>query len=246
MIQRLGLHRNHLNKAEKITFNSGQPRYTIGTLLGGEIMPEPIREPQKVRLDIPQAIKRAFMHRGLIVGRGKQPSRPAAKPRQQPKSPTPEEMGSKKPLDNQPQDSKSAKGPDSLVELTEKSQDILYEASTVFPFTLFPDTITLDREKLTIAHRLFWRTANITSTPVSEIMSCEANVGPFFGSLHLTFRFFTDNQRTLSFLWRHDAEEMQRLIHGYIIAHRREVDCSNVNIEDLKKLLVELGQGASS
>lgn len=210
-------------------------------------MPKPIRSPHTVRLDVPQAIKRAFMHRGLIVGRHKQPSPPAAaKPRSKPKSAAAEELGSKKPLDNQPQDSKSAKGPDTLVELTEKSQDVLYEANSVFPFALFPDTITLDREKLTIANRLFWRTANITSTPVSEIMSCEANVGPFFGSLHLTFRFFTDNQRTLNFLSRHDAETMQRLIHGYIIAHRREVDCSNINKEDLKKLLLELGQGASS
>ena len=208
-------------------------------------MPKPIISPHTVRLDVPQAIKRAFMHRGLLVGRRKQPLRPAvANPRPKSKSVIFEELGAKKPLDNQPQESKSAKGPDTLVELTEKSQDILYEASTVFPFTLFPDTITLDREKLTIANRLFWRTANITSTPVSEIMSCEANVGPFFGSLHLTFRFFTDNQRTVKFLSRSDAERLQRLIHGYIIAHRREVDCSNINKDDLKKLLLELGQGA--
>ena len=210
-------------------------------------MPKPIRAPDKVRLDVPQAIKRAFMYRGLIVGRQRpRPKRQAAEPKDAPSTDSPKELGEKKALDNQPQDSKSAKGPDTLVELTEKSQDILYEASTVWPFTLFPDTITLDREKLTIANRLFWRTANITSTPISEVMSCEANVGPFFGSLHLTFRFFADNQRTLNFLSRHDAEEMQRLIHGYIIAHRREVDCSNVNKEDLKKLLLELGQGASS
>jgi hypothetical protein len=148
-------------------------------------------------------------------------------------------------LKSEAEGSKSAKGPEKLEELTEKSQDVLYEADTVWPFTLFPDTLKLDREKLTIANRFFWRVANITSVPVGEIMSAEAFVGPFFGSLHLTFRFFANNERTIKFLWRKDAQEMQRLIHGYIIAHRREIDVSSVSKDELVKLLTELGQGAS-
>jgi DNA mismatch repair ATPase MutL len=141
--------------------------------------------------------------------------------------------------------SKTAKGPETLPEITEKSQDILYEANTVFPFTLVPDTITLDREKLTIANRMFWRMANITSVPVGEIMSAEVIVGPFFGSLHLTFRFFANNERTINFLPRKDAIELQRLIHGYIIAHRREIDVTSISKDELVKLLTELGHGAS-
>jgi hypothetical protein len=148
-------------------------------------------------------------------------------------------------LKSETQGSKTAKGPETLSELTEKSRDILYEATTVFPFTLVPDTITLDREKLTIANRFFWRMADITSVPVGEIMSAEAVVGPFFGSLALTFRFFTNNERTISFLPRNDALELQRLIHGYIIAHRREIDVSSVEKHKLVKLLTELGQGAT-
>jgi hypothetical protein len=149
-------------------------------------------------------------------------------------------------LKSEKEGSKTAKGPETLPEITKKSLDVLYEASTVFPFTLVPDTITLDREKLTIANRVFWRMADITSVPVGEIMSCEVRVGPFFGSLNFTFRFFTNNERVVNFLWRQDAIEMQRLIHGYIIAHRREIDVSSVPKEKLIELLKELGQGASS
>src|SRR5579884_1058578 len=64
-----------------------------------------------------------------------------------------EKENSKDKLKSQVEGSKTATGPEDLVELTEKSQDVLYEAETVWPFTLFPDTITLDREKLTIANR---------------------------------------------------------------------------------------------
>ena len=156
-----------------------------------------------------------------------------------------EDKETKDKLKSQTEGSKTAKGPENLKELAEKSQDVLYEATTVFPFTLFPDTIKLDREKLTIANRFFLRTANITSVPVGEIMSAEAIVGPFFGSLHLTFRFFADNTKDVNFLTHKDAVEMQRLIHGYIIAHRREIDVSEVSKEDLIKLLTELGSGTS-
>jgi hypothetical protein len=263
-----------------------------------------VEQAKTVRLNGVQALKRAFLHRGLIFrseaapkvmpqpdqktenpkSKPKtmpQPDSPAAKPdKPKPKKSKPEPSAKSKSapekenktdesypervaegesdkkiesaddenidkLKSQAEGSKTAKGPEDLRELTAKSQDVLYEATTVWPFTLFPDTIKLDREKLTIANRPFWRVANITSVPVGEIMSAEAIVGPFFGSLHLTFRFFANNERKLNFLTRKDATEIQRLIHGYIIAHRREIDVSSVSREELIKLLTELGQGAS-
>lgn len=156
-----------------------------------------------------------------------------------------EEEKNKDKLKTEVPGSKTATGPEDLQELAEKSSDVLYEAETVWPFTLFPDTIKLDREKLTIANRQFWRVANITSVPVGEIMSAEAGVGPFFGNLDLTFRFFTNNEQKINFLKRKDAIELQRLIHGYIIAHRREIDVSSVSKDELIKLLTNLGQGVS-
>jgi hypothetical protein len=234
-------------------------------------MAKKIKSLEEIRPNIFEALKRAYVKRGFVrMPRRISRSRPAlaanddqsAKSKDaQPKEPGetyPEKVavgesdsdiegeGRKKSLEKLGSaDSKSAGGPETLPELTEKSLDVLYEATTVFPFTLFPDTITLDREKLTIAERFFWRTARITSVPVGEIMSAEANVGPFFGALHLTFRFFTNNERSISFLPRRDAIEMQRLIHGYIIAHRREIDVSSVSKDKLIEMLTELGQGAT-
>lgn len=142
-------------------------------------------------------------------------------------------------------DREAESGPEELIELTERVHDILYEATTVFPFTLFPDTITLDREKLTIAKRNFWRVADITSVPISEILTCTVNVGPFFGSIHLVFSFFADNERRINFLWRSEAMELQRMVHGFIIAHKREINTTIVSTEDLRTLLKEIGQGAA-
>jgi hypothetical protein len=208
-------------------------------------------------VDIFQALKRALRwQRGRLPG----PSRPgASSPKKTKAAPSSgaasvstEELPIEAPAEVEENSAPTSRaeqeaeeGPEKLMELTERTHDILFEADTVFPFTLFPDTLTLDREKLTIAERFFWRVATITSVPVSEILSCQANVGPFFGSIHLVFSFFADNERTINFLWRDDASQLQAMLHGYIIAHKRKINTVNVPVDDLKIMLKELGQGAS-
>lgn len=139
--------------------------------------------------------------------------------------------------------SRRRRGEHQINEVKTQTEDILYEAETVFPFTLFPDTVKVDREKLTLAKRDFFRTATITSVPISEIMSIEANVGPFFGSIHLILRFFNDNERNIRFFWRQDAINLQRLIHGFIIAHHKGIDLSKVPSKELRETLTQIGQG---
>ncbi|HSW79020.1 MAG TPA: hypothetical protein VLF88_03340 [Candidatus Babeliales bacterium] len=198
-----------------------------------------------LRLDILQAIKRAYIRKGYVPHKMHKEAEVSNHDQVQDEAPT---VDHKIRIDHeagQQDEKKAEQGPEELLEVTESSQEILYEAQTVFPFTLFPDSITLDREKITIADRFFWRTATITSVPVSEILSAQASVGPFFGSLHMVFSFFADNQKTLKFLWRQDAIELQRMLHGYIIAHKKEINTSTMELEDLKTLLHELGSGAN-
>ncbi|MBX4188965.1 hypothetical protein KW792_02590 [Candidatus Saccharibacteria bacterium] len=132
-----------------------------------------------------------------------------------------------------------------LIDITEKAQDVLFTAETVFPFTLFPDTITLDREKLSVVNRFFFRVAKIVTVPITSLINAEADVGPFFGSVRMTSKYFVDNSHEINFLRRKDATEVHRLLQGFIIAQEKGVDVSEVDSEDLKALLHDLGQGAS-
>ncbi len=146
---------------------------------------------------------------------------------------------------------------DKLYTAAIKSRDVLFQANTVFPFILFPDTISLDREQLTIVHRPFFRMAKITAIRIKDILNAEVDVGPFFGSLKVATRYFagTDNQfagadtsekintpPTINFLWRHDATKLHSLLQGYIIASQKGIDCADVPKEELIMLLRELGQ----
>lgn len=126
------------------------------------------------------------------------------------------------------------------------AQEVLMSATTVFPFTLFPDTITIDRTKLTVAHRTFFRVAEVMTIRVDDILNVTASVGPLFGSLKITTRFFdtSDKSYTINYLTRGDALKLKRIVQGYIIALQRKIDCSALSTRELSRMLDELGQGA--
>lgn len=137
------------------------------------------------------------------------------------------------------------KGTEKLYDVAIKAHDILLSANTVFPFILFPDTITIDREKVTIVHRPFFRMAKIVSVRIHDLLNVEADVGPFFGTVHLTSRYFLNNPESINYLWRSDAAKVQRLLQGYIIAQHEKIDCSKIPKEELCILLDDLGRGSS-
>ena len=126
------------------------------------------------------------------------------------------------------------------------AQEVLMRATTVFPFTLFPDTITVDRTKLTVAHRTFFRVAEVMTIRIDDILNVTAGVGPLFGSLKITTRFFDtrDKSYTINYLTRGDALKLKRIVQGYIIALQREIDCSALSTTELARMLDDLGRGA--
>src|SRR5438270_8983362 len=87
-------------------------------------------------------------------------------------------------------DEEKQKAADKLVEAIGDSYDVLVRATTVFPLTLFPDTLTVDRTKLTITHRDFLSAGEVLSIQIEDILNVTATVGPFFGSIKISTRFF--------------------------------------------------------
>jgi hypothetical protein len=129
-----------------------------------------------------------------------------------------------------------------LYEAAIKSNDIIYKATTIFPFTLFPDTITIDREKVSIANRFFFRVAQIHSIRIDDILGVEGNRGPFFGSLSITSKYFIKSPRKINFLTIDDTVKAQRILQGYTIARQKEIDCSKIATKELRTMLLELGK----
>ncbi|HEX8762178.1 MAG TPA: hypothetical protein VF733_00270 [Candidatus Saccharimonadales bacterium] len=127
------------------------------------------------------------------------------------------------------------------------AHEVLMRATTVFPFVLFPDTITIDRTKLTITHRWFFRVAEVIPIRIEDVLNVTANVGPFFGCIKIVTRFFEstgkDNHYEIKYLTRADALRIKHIMQGYIIATQKQIDSSALSTKELATLLVKLGEG---
>jgi hypothetical protein len=133
-----------------------------------------------------------------------------------------------------------------LMNTTVETQETLLTADTVFPFTLFRSTVQIDRHKLTIIRRSFFWTADTISVQICDILNVEVNVGPFFGSVVISSKYFNKTIKSINFLWRKDAINFQRLVQGSIIASRKQIDYTGIEKEQLVTLLSDLGQGATA
>ena len=132
-----------------------------------------------------------------------------------------------------------------LIDTIGGSQDVLIRVTTAFPFALFPDTITIDRTKLTITHRDFFRLGESLSINIEDILNVTAGVGPLFGTIKLSTRFFDAlKPYVVRHLTRGDTLRIKRILQGYIIAKQKKVDSSALSTRELAKLLDELGKVA--
>ena len=146
-------------------------------------------------------------------------------------------------------DETTRRAPQSSIELENvliKSNEILASATTVFPVTLFPDTIVLDRTKLTVIRRAFVFSEDIMSIRIEDILNVSATMGPFFGSITIATRVLSsDDHFTIKHLWRHDAIHLKHVIQGYVIARHNNIACDYLPLDELRQTLRELGNEAN-
>lgn len=136
-----------------------------------------------------------------------------------------------------------AKTEGKLAEAIDTSHEILFAAKTIFPFTLFPDTVSIDRTNITFTHRVFFRVATMVTIKIKDILNISPNVGPFFGSLRITTVFVDEESPYhVNYLWRRDALKISRLVHGYKVAMEKKIDTTQMSKDKLVGLLDELSR----
>jgi hypothetical protein len=147
--------------------------------------------------------------------------------------------------DNKQKDQPAVEPKQELKEAIQGSNEVLMTATTVFPMTLFPDTVTVDRSKLTVTKRSFFMVSEVMSIRIEDILNITANAGPFFGSIKISNRVFNndvDKPYNVNYFWREDALKLKRIIQGYVIALRKDIDCSALKTKELAVMLDQLGK----
>lgn len=127
-----------------------------------------------------------------------------------------------------------------LQQAIEGSNEVLATATTVL--ALFPDTMTVDRSKVTITKRSFFRTAEIMSIRIEDVLNATSTVGPFLGTVSMVSRVMNEDQTArIGKFWRADAKKLKRVLQGYVIALERDIDCSVLETKELAEMLEKLG-----
>lgn len=129
-----------------------------------------------------------------------------------------------------------------LRKVIEQSHEVLASANTVFPITLFPDTVFVDRTKITIIRRDFFWSSDTMSIRIEDVLNVSATLGPLFGSLTIASRVMSSiDHFQINHFWRSDAVHLKHIIQGYVIAQHNKIDIAHLSRDELIKTLVEIG-----
>lgn len=129
-----------------------------------------------------------------------------------------------------------------LRKLVRRSQEVLISAHTVFPLTLFPHSLVMDRTKITLTKRNFFWSSSVISVRVDDILNVSSDVGPLFGSVTIASRVMNSvDHFEIHYLWRGDAIYLKHIIQGYVFALQNSVDMSQLSRTQLLGMLAELG-----
>lgn len=132
-------------------------------------------------------------------------------------------------------------------QVVQRSHEVLAGAKTVMlPVNLFPDSVIVDRTKVTITKRSFFWTAQVITTRIEDILSVTSNIGPVFGSLLISTRVMNSTDHyEINYFWRRDAAYLKQIIQGYVIAQHNSIETKHLTREELIETLLELGQDSS-
>lgn len=121
------------------------------------------------------------------------------------------------------------------------TKQVLVTATTVFPFTLFPDTLTVDRAKLIVNKRSFFGASQALSVRIEDVSNVTVELGPIFGTVIITSQIFNVESYRISHFWRQDALRLKQVTQGFIVAIQRDIDIKPIPTKELTSQLEQLG-----
>lgn len=140
-------------------------------------------------------------------------------------------------------DTRTLDAREGLRKIVKKSHQLLASFQTVIlPMNLFPDSVTVDRTKVTITKRSFFWTSSVISIRIEDVLNVACSTGPIFGSLIVSSRVMNSTDHyEIDYFWRKDALYLKQLIQGYVIAQHNQIETSHLKRDELIKTLLDLG-----
>lgn len=129
---------------------------------------------------------------------------------------------------------------DKLGKLIDKTNAVIYETSSVFPFQLFPDRLIVDENKVTLIRKeLFFK--RIVPIMYEDLLTVKVNRSFIFASIEFEVKRISIKPRPISYLRPRDATLTKKYIMGLVEAKRAKIDLSKLTTKQIREKLEEIG-----
>lgn len=128
-----------------------------------------------------------------------------------------------------------------LDSIVEESNEILAHFKGVWPFDLFPDEVIIDKQAVTIIRHWFFGVGQKITCHFDDLVNAEMNIGPFFGSIQIYSKYFTDGEEDIKWFSRSDVKKIHALLQGLLIAKKEGVDIKSLSKDEILHKLYKIG-----
>lgn len=136
-----------------------------------------------------------------------------------------------------------------LKAITERQDIEMYRVKSVFPFTLFPDTIIIDTTKISIAKKQLFATEFVATIPLKDLSDVNLQTFLFLGTIILKYMPQSNSpgmnepvEARISNLKREDAIKIKNILKGALVAKAEEIDIALLSPKEIVKVLHKFGE----
>jgi len=131
-------------------------------------------------------------------------------------------------------------------QMADKSDQILFRTKTVFPFDFFPDTITINANKIDIINAAFFFSSSTTSIPLRDIANVEIETSPFFAKIKIVNIRYPMEPLMMQYLHKSDAIRAKNIIDGLLVSMSQGADVAAIDPQKMQPQIEKVGEGATT
>jgi hypothetical protein len=131
-------------------------------------------------------------------------------------------------------------------QLAEKSDQVLFRTKSVFPFDFFPDTLTINANKIDIVQSLFFFSNSTTSVPLRDIANVEIETSPFFAKIKIVNIRYPMEPVIIQYLHKDKAIRAKNIIDGLLVSMSQGADVAAVDPQKMQQQIEKVGEGAAA
>ncbi len=132
--------------------------------------------------------------------------------------------------------------------ITERHEIEIMRAKSVWPFSLFTDTLVIDTTKVTIAHKQMFATEYVATIPLKDLADVNIQTVLFLGTVLIKYMPQSESpgmtkpvEVRIPNLTRENAVKAKNILKGALVAKAEEIDIAKLPPDEVVKVLEKFG-----